>query len=94
MSQASPELVWQVIKKGNAFLRKGSNGRGDPIFSAEKGNLYARHSYKFSGALLAVPGRSARRWRAGAASPCVPCGLAALRGRSGCNPRPRVWPAF
>ena len=51
MSQASPELVWQVIKKGNAFLRKGSNGRNDPIFSAEKGNLYARHSFKFSGAL-------------------------------------------
>ena len=50
MSQASPELVWQVIKKGNSFLRKGSNGRKDPIFSAEKGNLYARHSFKFSGA--------------------------------------------
>ena len=87
MSQASPELVWQVIKKGNAFLRKGSNGRSDPIFSAEKGNLYARHSYKFSGApLLAVLGRSARWQRGGAASPCSPCLSGPLRGRSGCNP--------
>jgi hypothetical protein len=50
MSNASPDLVWQVLKKGNAFLRKGSNGRQDPIFSAEAGNLYARHSFKFSGA--------------------------------------------
>ena len=87
MSQASPELVWQVIKKGNAFLRKGSNGRSDPIFSAEKGNLYARHSFKFSGAPLSpCLGRSARRRRGGAASPCSPCVSGALRGRFGCNP--------
>ena len=47
---ASPDVVWQVIKKQNCFLRKGSNGRADPIFSAEPRNLYARHSFKYSGA--------------------------------------------
>ena len=56
MSNASPDLVWQVVKKGNAFLRKGSNGRRDPIFSAEAGNLYARHSFKFSGAAAGAGG--------------------------------------
>ena len=55
---ASPDVVWQVIKKQNCFLRKGSNGRSDAIFSAEKGNLYARHSFKFSGAWRG--GRAAR----------------------------------
>ena len=88
MSQASPELVWQVIKKGNAFLRKGSNGRGDPIFSAEKGNLYARHSFKFSGAPLSLfPGAArgggavAPRRRARRASParCAAVPAATLR---------------
>jgi hypothetical protein len=52
MSNSSPELVWQCLKKGSSFLRKGSNGRHAPIFSAEPGNLYAKHSYKFSGAPL------------------------------------------
>ena len=46
----SAEVVWQCIKNGNAFLRKGSNNRGDPIFSSEPGNLLARHSFKHSGA--------------------------------------------
>jgi hypothetical protein len=45
----SAEVVWQCIKKNNAFLRKGSAGRHDAIFSAEPGNLYARHSFKHSG---------------------------------------------
>jgi len=57
----SAEVVWQVIKKNNSFLRKGSAGRHDAVFSAEPGNLYARHSFKHSGALLVliiVPNRS------------------------------------
>jgi hypothetical protein len=48
MANASSELVWQVVKGNNAFLRKGK--KHDPIFSAEPGNLYNKHSYKFSGA--------------------------------------------
>lgn len=94
MSQASPELVWQVIKKGNCFLRKGSNGRKDPIFSAEKGNLYARHSFKFSGAAaasrLALPGACDRHAGLAAVSRGVRGPLASRRGCSGCNPRQRV----
>ena len=46
----SADLVWQVIKNNNCFLRKGSAGRHDPVFSSEPGNLYARHSFKHSGA--------------------------------------------
>lgn len=42
----SAALVWQVIKKDNAFVRRGLNGA---IFSAEKGNVYNRHSYSQSG---------------------------------------------
>lgn len=65
----SAEVVWQVIKKNNSFLRKGSAGRHDAVFSAEPGNLYARHSFKHSGALLVlliiVPNRGAM------ASQCV-----------------------
>ena len=33
-----------------SFLRKNLHGN---IFSAEKGNLYAKHSYKYSGAQAA-----------------------------------------
>ena len=61
MANSSSELVWQCIKGNNAFLRKGSKGRADAIFSAEPGNLYNKHSYKFSGAA-----RSSRLARRGA----------------------------
>ncbi|KAI8463662.1 MAG: component of cytosolic 80S ribosome and 60S large subunit [Monoraphidium minutum] len=42
----SPQLVWELVKTNNSFLRKNLHGN---IFSAEKGNLYAKHSYKYSG---------------------------------------------
>ena len=97
MSQASPELVWQVIKKGNSFLRKGSNGHKDPIFSAEKGNLYARHSFKYSGAAQSCTPHAARRltaaslrWARVVLRVALRCGAA---GRSGCNPRAEGLPA-
>ncbi len=44
----SDQLVWQSIRGHNAFLRKGLNGM---VLSAEKGNLYNKHSYKYSGTL-------------------------------------------
>ena len=69
---ASPDVVWQVIKNNNCFLRKGSNGRNDPIFSAEKGNLYNKHSFKFSGELAGVA----------CATPCVAAATAAGEGAS------------
>jgi len=43
---ASSELVWQCIKGGNSYLRKGIN---NTVFSAEPGNLTSKHSFKFSG---------------------------------------------
>ena len=44
---AAPQLLWEVVKGHNSFLRKNLNGA---IFSAEFGNLYNKHSYKYSGA--------------------------------------------
>lgn len=44
----SDQLVWQIVKGHNAFMRKGLNGM---ILSAEPGNLYNKHSYKYSGTL-------------------------------------------
>merc|ERR1711908_58210 len=43
---ASPELIWQCVKGGNSFMRKGLNGT---ILSAEPGNLTSKHSFKYSG---------------------------------------------
>ena len=43
---ASSELVWQLIRGNNSFLKKGLN---NTFFSAEPGNLTSKHSYKFSG---------------------------------------------
>lgn len=48
MATTSPQLLWQVLKKGSAFFVKGRSG-DRPIFSAEPGNLAAKHSYKYSG---------------------------------------------
>ena len=45
-TMASSELVWQCIKGGNSYLRKGIN---NTVFSAEPGNLTSKHSFKFSG---------------------------------------------
>lgn len=46
----SSALVWQCLRTGNAFTRKGLQGE---TFSSESGNLMNKHSYKFSGACLA-----------------------------------------
>ena len=44
---ASPQLVWQLVKDNNCYLRKNVN---NTWFSAEPNNVAHRHSYKFSGA--------------------------------------------
>jgi large subunit ribosomal protein L28e len=43
----SEALVWQLVKRNNAFLYKGLQGEW---FSSEPGNLVNKNSYKFSGA--------------------------------------------
>jgi hypothetical protein len=48
MVAAPSALVWEVVKKNNAFIRKGRTATG-AIFSAEAGNLTNQHSYKASG---------------------------------------------
>jgi hypothetical protein len=45
-TMAAPQLLWEIVKGHNSFLRKNLNGA---IFSAEPGNLYNKHSYKYSG---------------------------------------------
>jgi hypothetical protein len=52
MATTSPQLLWQILKKGSTFLVKGRSG-DRPLFSVEPGNLAAKHSYKFSGELWA-----------------------------------------
>jgi len=42
----SAELVWELVKNSNSFLRKSVHGA---VFSAEPGNLFNKHSYKYSG---------------------------------------------
>lgn len=44
----SSQLVWECIKGHNSKLRKAAKGI---VFSAEAGNLYNKHSYKYSGRL-------------------------------------------
>lgn len=46
--QASPQLVWQLVKNNNCYLRRNVN---NTWFSTERGNLSGRNSYKHSGAL-------------------------------------------
>jgi len=52
MVACSDQLVWELIKHNNSFLKK-VNGRtkrsGSIHFSVEKGNLRSRSSYKHSG---------------------------------------------
>ncbi|KAF6257719.1 component of cytosolic 80S ribosome and 60S large subunit [Scenedesmus sp. NREL 46B-D3] len=43
---AAPQLIWEVVKGHNSFVRKNLHGT---TFSAEAGNLYNKHSYKYSG---------------------------------------------
>ena len=44
---ASDQLVWQLVKGHNCFQRKSVN---NTWLSSEPGNLYAKNSYKYSGA--------------------------------------------
>lgn len=46
---ASPAVIWQCVKQSNSYMRKSKQARHTTILSAEKGNLYNVHSYKFSG---------------------------------------------
>lgn len=43
----SSTLVWQIIRSNNSFVHKSLHGH---LFSREAGNLYNKHSYKYSGA--------------------------------------------
>lgn len=42
----SSQLVWELLKKNTCFLKKGLQGE---VWTTEPGNLYAKHSYKYSG---------------------------------------------
>ncbi|KAL0918451.1 hypothetical protein M5K25_010460 [Dendrobium thyrsiflorum] len=50
MATVPDALIWEIVKKNNAFLLKQSgNGNAMVQFSKEKNNLYNVHSFKFSG---------------------------------------------
>ncbi|GAB2293420.1 60S ribosomal protein L28-2 [Dionaea muscipula] len=43
-------LIWEIVKKNNAFLVKEfGNGTAKVQFSKESNNLFNSHSYKYSG---------------------------------------------
>ena len=46
LANMSSQLVWQLVKNYNCFMHKGLNG---VVLSTEPGNLYNKHSYKYSG---------------------------------------------
>merc|ERR1712129_202833 len=46
MPFVASELLWECVKKNNAFLRKGKNC---PTLSAEPGNLMGLHKASYSG---------------------------------------------
>jgi hypothetical protein len=48
LPNSSPALVWQIVKKSNAFAVRGRTG-DRPRFSRERGNLLSLHSFKHSG---------------------------------------------
>ncbi|KAI0510224.1 60S ribosomal protein L28-2 [Dendrobium catenatum] len=50
MATVPDALIWEIVKKNNAFLLKQfGNGSAMVQFSKEKNNLYNVHSFKFSG---------------------------------------------
>ncbi|KAJ1263858.1 hypothetical protein BS78_09G219100 [Paspalum vaginatum] len=50
MATVPGDLIWQVVRKNNAFLVKQfGNGNAKVQFSKEPSNLYNVHSYKYSG---------------------------------------------
>ena len=67
----SSALLWECVKKGNAFLVKGAAVDG-ALFSREAGNLAAKHSYKYSGERDERERREwGREWAAGRAAEAV-----------------------
>ena len=48
LPNSSSALVWQIVKKSNAFAVRGRTG-DRPRFSRERGNLMSLHSFKHSG---------------------------------------------
>eukprot|EP00955_Chlamydomonas_euryale_P109525 365940-Chlamydomonas_euryale.AAC.31 len=46
-AEMSSALLWQVIRGGTCFTRRGLHGES---FSSEAGNLKNKHCYKYSGA--------------------------------------------
>ncbi|KAI3424831.1 hypothetical protein D9Q98_008217 [Chlorella vulgaris] len=44
----SSQLVWELVKKNNCFIRKNAAVNG-AVFSTEAGNLANKSSYKYSG---------------------------------------------
>ena len=51
LPNSSSALVWQIVKKSNAFAVRGRTG-DRPRFSRERGNLMSLHSFKHSGKRL------------------------------------------
>ena len=49
--ECSSELVWQCVKKNNAYVRASVNRTR---LSAEKGNVTAKHGFSSSGACLCI----------------------------------------
>ena len=49
----SSSLVWAVVNKQNAFLKKQRHS-GGALFSSEAGNITARHGYSSSGLVKKV----------------------------------------
>ncbi|KAK8947634.1 60S ribosomal protein L28-2 [Platanthera guangdongensis] len=50
MATVPDALIWEVVRKNNAFLVKQfGNGNAKVQFSKEKNNLFNVHSFKYSG---------------------------------------------
>jgi hypothetical protein len=47
---ASADLIWQLVKKNNAFLvKRNGNSNASVQFSSEPNNLYNLNTFKYSG---------------------------------------------
>ncbi len=46
MATLPSQLTWLLVRNNNAFKRHSVN---HTVLSAEAGNLYSKHSYKYSG---------------------------------------------
>lgn len=50
MATIPEPLIWEIVKKNNAFLVKQyGSGTNKVVFSREPNNLYNLSSYKYSG---------------------------------------------